>query len=116
MNQLAWAKVTKQLFQEEARLSRLEQRLEALNTSVRGKRHPDTSSAPNIRATDSQDNLLCTYCGKRRHLEEKCFKKQRDLRMQKAAKNTKSARNALTTANHVQGAQSSDYESAEEEF
>ena len=118
-DQLTWANVTRKLFHEETRLARLEQRMEALAVSARGapKRASKTESGSKP-VHDPKDDLVCTYCAKRRHTENRCFKRAKDLKLQskKSAQNfprkSKSASAYVARASEV----TSDYESAEEEF
>ena len=118
-DQLTWANVTRKLFHEETRLARLEQRMEALAVSARGapKRASKTESGSKP-VHDPKDDLVCTYCSKRRHTENRCFKRAKDLKLQskKSAQNfprkSKSVSAYVAHASEV----TSDYKSAEEEF
>ena len=67
---------------------------------------------------DPKDDLVCTYCEKRRHTEGRCFKKAKDLKLQAKKSAHNSPRKAKSASANVARASevTSDYESAEEEF
>ena len=120
-DQLTWANVTRKLFHEETRLTRLDQQMEALAVSVcstfKRASKPDRASKP---AHDPKDDLIRTYnyCERQWHTEDKCFRKEKDLKLQtkKSAQNT--SRKAKFASTYVARALevTSDYESAEEDF
>ena len=69
-------------------------------------------------AHDPKDDLVCTYCERRRHTEDRCFKKAKDLKLQAKKSAQNSPRRAKSVSAYVARASevTSDYESAEEEF
>ena len=90
-DQLTWANVTWKLFHEETQLARLEQQMEALTVSARST--PKCASKTECGSKpvhDPKDDLVCTYCEKRKHTANRCFKKAKDLKLQtkKSAQNS----------------------------
>ena len=82
-DQLTWANVTRKLFDEETQLARLKQRMEALAVSARGApTHASKTESGSKPVHDPKDDLVCTYCSKRRHTENRCFKRAKDLKLQ----------------------------------
>ena len=93
--------------------------MEALTVSVRStSKRASKTECGSKPVHDLNDNLVCTYCERQRHTEDRCFKKAKDLKLQAINSAQNSPRKAKSVSAYVACASeiTTDYESAEEEF
>ena len=93
--------------------------MEALTVSARSiPKRASTTERGSKPVHDPKDDLVCTYCERRRHTVDRCFKKAKDLKLQAKKSAQNSSRKAkFASANVARASEvTSDYESAEEEF
>ena len=85
-DQLTWGIITKKLFREESRISRINERVEAMVL------------IPVIGSIKQSSKTLvrCDYCRKNGHLKKNCWKYQKDLKSkEKKTKSSKTQETAL---------------------